>query len=344
MSTITPEQVKKLFPNASLSTLKRNGFDVSAVDDQTKTMQKATTEQLVESYSRTKSVWKTATEFGMCGQSVHERLVKAGVAEKKNILSDSEKSQIEALYKEGFKSGDGKLKSLASQLKRTVAFVCRYAKSIGLTSLGRELSDDRAKQLVEIVKQSHAENGHPKGNLGNKHSVETRELISKKAIAVASKMTIEEKVKKTEKILKTRLSKYGTLAPPRFGTSWKSSWRTIGGKHKFFRSRWEANYARFLELLKTSGTVLEWLHEPEVFWFEGVSKGTTNYTPDFKVTMADGSIEYHEVKGWMDAKSITKINRMAKHHPSIKLVVRDSNWFKANKHLRSIVPGWEKSR
>ena len=39
----------------------------------------ATDEQLIKSYAITKNVWKTAEEFGMCGQNVHKRLTKLGV-------------------------------------------------------------------------------------------------------------------------------------------------------------------------------------------------------------------------------------------------------------------------
>ncbi len=39
---------------------------------------KATTEQIVEAYRATGSVWKTAKQLGMCGQSVHERLKALG--------------------------------------------------------------------------------------------------------------------------------------------------------------------------------------------------------------------------------------------------------------------------
>lgn len=45
-------------------------------------MKRISDEQLLESYKRTGSVWKTAKDVGMCGQSVHERLVKIGVNKK----------------------------------------------------------------------------------------------------------------------------------------------------------------------------------------------------------------------------------------------------------------------
>jgi hypothetical protein len=50
--------------------------------------------------------------------------------------------------------------------------------------------------------------------------------------------------------------------------------------------------------------------------------------PDFRVTLNDGSIEYHEVKGWMDDRSQTKLNRMAKYYPNVKMVLIDGKRYR----------------
>ncbi len=121
---------------------------------------------------------------------------------------------------------------------------------------------------------------------------------------------------------------------------WKAGWRAIGGNY-YFRSRWEANYARYLEWLRQIGVVTRWEYESETFWFEKIKRGVRSYKPDFKITWHDGKVEYHEVKGWMDPRSKTKLKRMAKYYPEITMRVIDAQWFKANKNLRGIVPGWE---
>lgn len=103
------------------------------------------------------------------------------------------------------------------------------------------------------------------------------------------------------------------------------------------------NYARWLEFLKLRQEIVLWEHEPETFWFEKIKRGVRSYLPDFRVTLNGGGIEYHEVKGWMDPKSKTKIKRMAKYYPKTVLIVRDAQWFKTEgKKLRNIVPGWQK--
>jgi len=125
----------------------------------------------------------------------------------------------------------------------------------------------------------------------------------------------------------------------------KSGWIKLGGKRFFSRSQWEANYGRFLEWQKQLGEIAEWEHEPKTFWFEKIKRGVRSYMPDFKVTMRNGRIEWHEVKGWMDAKSRTKIKRFAKYYPNETLRVFGVSWFKdANRKLAAIVPEWASAR
>jgi hypothetical protein len=124
-------------------------------------------------------------------------------------------------------------------------------------------------------------------------------------------------------------------------STWKQEWAEIGGKRCFFRSRWEYRYALYLELMKQNKYVIEWEHEPKVFYFEGIKRGTTNYKPDFKVTFPSGKEEWFEIKGYMDAKSKTKIKRMAKYYPDLVLRVIDKTWFSENsKKLKAIIKNW----
>lgn len=124
-------------------------------------------------------------------------------------------------------------------------------------------------------------------------------------------------------------------------TSCKRGWAEIGGKRIFFRSSWEENYARYLEWLKGLKEIQDWDHEPDTFWFDRIKRGVRSYLPDFKVITTKGETEYHEVKGWMDSKSKTKIKRMAKYHPSVKMVIIDSNRYKAlERTVSGLVPKW----
>jgi hypothetical protein len=172
-----------------------------------------------------------------------------------------------------------------------------------------------------------------------RHTEVTKEKIRKAAVENHAKMSEETKDKRVSGMMRTKRMLYGKAVFSLGGNKWKASWRTIGGKKAFFRSRWESNYACYLEVLKLGGKILEWEHEPETFWFEGIKRGVCSYLPDFRVTNLDGSTEYHEVKGWMDARSQTKIKRMAKYHPEVKLILVQAPWFKLMK--KNSIPGWE---
>lgn len=124
--------------------------------------------------------------------------------------------------------------------------------------------------------------------------------------------------------------------------------RTAGGKRAdldnvYFRSSWEANYARFLNLIRNNGDIDRWEYEPHVFFFEAIKQGTRTYKPDFKVYLKNGSYEWHEVKGWMDNKSKTRLSRMAKYYPEEKIILIDESWFRSayRKGLNKLIPHWE---
>ena len=109
----------------------------------------------------------------------------------------------------------------------------------------------------------------------------------------------------------------------------------------FFRSSWEANYARYLNFLIKHGQIEKWEHEPDTFWFEAIRRGTRSYLPDFKV-WENGKIHYVEVKGYMDAKSKTKLKRMAKYYPDIDLRLVGAREYRSIAvKVGRMVSGWE---
>lgn len=119
------------------------------------------------------------------------------------------------------------------------------------------------------------------------------------------------------------------------------AWHVIGGRRIYFRSRWEANYAFYLEWQKNQNMILAWEHEPKTFWFEGIRRGCVSYLPDFLVTQIDGSKQWIEVKGFMDGKSLTKIRRFKQYFPEEVFLLVDAKWYKANgKILSKLIPGW----
>jgi Protein of unknown function (DUF1064) len=126
------------------------------------------------------------------------------------------------------------------------------------------------------------------------------------------------------KILRIRTAK---LQKSKFN----QQWHEIDGRKIFFRSSWEVDYARYLQLLKEQKIIEEWEHEPRVFWFDKIKRGVRSYLPDFRVTQKDGTHYWVEVKGYMDAKSNTKIKRFAKYYPEERLIIIDREWFEKNR-------------
>ena len=105
----------------------------------------------------------------------------------------------------------------------------------------------------------------------------------------------------------------------------KRGYYNINGKEMFFRSKWEANISLYLVFLVKQKQIKSWLYENKVFVFEKIKFGTRSYRPDFEVINSNDSLEYWEVKGYMDAKSKTKIKRIAKYYPNIKLIIIDKS-------------------
>ena len=206
-------------------------------------------------------------------------------------------------------------------------------------------TEQQKKAISNRIKKWHAENDHPRGMLGVKHSNESRKLMSIGQRKWLDNLTSDEReernMARTRKILLTRWTN-NKLSPERKKVTWRGAWREIGGIKKYYRSTWEANYARYLEWLKKLGQIQKWEHEPEIFWFKGIKRGTVSYLPDFRITNQDGSIEFHEVKGWMDSASLTKIKRMAIYHPTVKLIIIAAKEYKEiEKKAAAMLQGWE---
>lgn len=199
-------------------------------------------------------------------------------------------------------------------------------------------TEERRKNISKVRKEHIALHGHPRGALGLKHSDKTKLLLAEKSRQMWVNMSEETR----DKISKAASINGSKTVMNRVKASWKQGWREIGGINKYYRSRWEANYARYLEWLKKNNQILSWEHEPQTFWFEGIKRGCMSYLPDFRVTELDGRIVFHEVKGWMDDRSKTKIKRMAIYHPDVKLIVIDGKGYKSiETKAKVLISDWE---
>lgn len=301
------------------------------------------------------TIKQLASGLGRSMGSVRGKVTEMGLS-KKDLWSDWQVAMLIETYKSGDEYSFLNLKGLGERLGRSPSNISRKAKLIGLevsnkrarvlerkpASDGRKFKCAEERKLASSarMKARHADLGHPMK--GKSHSDEARAKISRASKASSLMITEERRSEIVMKALKTRLVN-GSDGPPKLKRgSWAAGWREIGGKRNYYRSSWEANYARYLEWLKVKGEITEWQHEPEVFWFEAIKRGVRSYKPDFRVWENGGFSCLHEVKGWMDARSKTCLSRMKKYHPTEKIVLIDSKHYAAIKlKMSRIVEGWE---
>lgn len=302
------------------------------------------------------SLKQIADDMGRTAGSIRGMITRLGI--KKLVLwTDAEVMRLVQIYEAAGPDGVVELDALAFEMGRDKANVCRKAKSLGLTNICRRIvrerkvkvnkygsSEELRAAISKRMKKMIEERGHPRGMAGKKHSPEALEKISAASKATALAMSEDRKSEIVMKAMKTRHANGTDHRQVYQRGSWKAGWREIGGKRNYYRSMWEANYARYLEWLREGGHIADWKHEPEVFWFEAIKRGVRSYKPDFRVWENDGTSCLHEVKGWMDARSKTCLSRMKKYHPSEKVIVIDEKQYRAIRlKVMRLVSGWENS-
>lgn len=108
------------------------------------------------------------------------------------------------------------------------------------------------------------------------------------------------------------------------------------------KSIWELNFGHFLRWQKSLGQIQEWEYEPVVFKFTKITRGCTEYRPDFRIQESVGKHFWVEVKGFWDARSKTKLARMRRYYPKEEIRLVGREWFAEalRSGLAGAVPGW----
>lgn len=285
-----------------------------------------------------------AARLGRTIGSIRKRCSTLGLNSKHPSVTEAELEKIKDWYerKKNEAKEDFVLDELSGLLGRTKQFISRLAGKMGLTTMSRRLGSKQKERISEGMALYIKENGHPKGMLGKQH---TDEWKAKQSIRVSERVyTEEQKERKIERMMNTKIERYGSGRPPTRSNNPYS--RSKRGKREdlgniFFRSSWEANYARYLNWLVLNKEIKSWEFEPQTFVFHGETRGAISYLPDFKIINNNGSHEWHEVKGWMTPKDRTKLKRMAKHYPDEKVVLIDGPVYKEISKWKSMIPGWE---
>ena len=122
---------------------------------------KASDAELIAVYKETASVWQVAERFGMCGQSVHERLQKLRAMTPKNIWTGAQDDRLRDEY--GIAATTGKVGELAEDLGRTMRAVNIRASRLGLGDRKRPkihkakwkyMGEESARIIFEQFKQA----------------------------------------------------------------------------------------------------------------------------------------------------------------------------------------------
>lgn len=137
-------------------------------------------------------------------------------------------------------------------------------------------------------------------------------------------------------------NRQGKPQPKDFVKNMKINYRGVfGGRQgtrkdlsdQYFRSTWEANYARILTLLN-----IDYDFEIESFYIE-LSNKTSTYTPDFYLPSKN---KYIEIKGvWIDDVK-EKFDASKEQYPDIKIEVIDGKKYKRlEKMFKHRIEHWE---
>lgn len=236
---------------------------------------------------------------------------------------------------------DAVVKSKFPNRHKTV--ICGKAKQLGLTNQRRQKAEQAIIKTSIAKREWHRLNDHPRGFLGHRHTEDVRRVIGARSRASWQDLQSGLNSDERSQLVSDRMHREYMTGQRRSITYSRCS----GGRRqdldgRYMRSSWEANYARYLEWLISIGEIDAWEYEPDIFEFAEIKRGVRSFTPDFKVYNLDGTIEYHEIKGWMDNKSQTKIRRMKQFYPHIILKVIDEDAYKAlARDVKHMISNWE---
>lgn len=301
-----------------------------------------------EAYTRLGSVHRAAVELGVSHSTVHRRLQKSGVMLKGSMFTEVERAAVRSYYT-ATPDAEFDLKKLAALLGRRHTGLSRLANEMGLSRIGRSRRPDTTAKSAAGLSKRWIEQGHPRGMAGKTISDGARATIGAKskanweiwratgtgAMSEACRNAASDRgLKNGAALLSKGEAMYSRCASGR---------RDDLGAN-FWRSRWEANYARYLNWLVKAGQIEKWEYEPTTFWFEAIRRGVRSYKPDFLITEG-GRTYFVEVKGWMDPKSKTKLKRMKKYHPTVEVrVVAQREYREIERKVGALIPGWETAK
>lgn len=283
--------------------------------------------------------------------SIRAKKTLLGITSEKNKpFTENEKQIIKEWYE---KYGDEiDLDELSIFLGRQKTSICRHARKLGLTDQSRISTKNKQKARESLLNYfetdewketskkgqqmltDRSRNNHFKGMLGKHHTTEVKRRMS-----ISHKIEWENKTEYEKQLFidKMRATKRKNN---QFTNTENSYSRCKGGfredLNQYFRSKWEANIARYFNFLD-----IIWEYEPKRFHFEEIESGVLSYMPDFYLPQLDIWIE---VKGWMDEKSKLRLEYFKKFYPEYynKLILVDEKkYYEIESDFKYIINNWE---
>ena len=123
------------------------------------------------------------------------------------------------------------------------------------------------------------------------------------------------------------------------GNKYHAQSSIYGGRS--YRSKFEAAYAKGLDIAQKAGEIQSWEYEKESIDLKVYGQTVAHYRPDFWVYHNDGSLEIAETKGFWTPDAKIKFALLeaiySKEHPEITLtVIKQTSWGppRPRKHLK----------
>lgn len=270
--------------------------------------------------------------------------------------TEDEVRMLRAVY--GEFSEDGALARLARKIHRHPANIARKARALGFRRLARIRqarlplagpefgSAAHREHLAAKTREQFAMLGHPRGMLGKRHTQENLERARQGNRRYWAQLTAEQLEVRNSKMIATRIARRGAgnTTPAQLTYTRGRGGRRADLGDVYFRSSWEANYARYLNFLVTKGAVASWQYEPMTVIFPVDRGPVRTYTPDFAVIeLPTGWLRYHEVKGVWSDRFFAQLDLIGEHRQDLEplTIVDAAAYAELHRQYRHELPGWE---
>lgn len=175
---------------------------------------------------------------------------------------------------------------------------------MGLTKYAN-WTPEKKTEIMDKLNEGRKKIPHPRGMLEKHFSEETLKKLAESHKKYRDSLTQEEKHEIAMKAARTRaLNGSGSTTENTYSNCKQGFRNDIGC---YFRSSWEANFARILDYCN-----IKWEYEYERFVFPYSVDGVLSYQPDFYLPEYDSWIE---IKGWMDYKSQLRLKMFNWYYP-----------------------------